>query len=118
MKLSKKALGYSIGTIWGGMIFLLTNYLVVREGTHGEHVLILRVLFFGYRFNFLGSLIGFFWGAVYGFITGWLIAFFCNLFIKISPLKILEKTFLVFKKTLLRLKSLIAETAEVDGDSI
>ncbi|MFQ6084442.1 MAG: bacteriophage holin [Candidatus Aminicenantia bacterium] len=81
MKLSKKALGLATGIMWGGTIFLITNFLLLR-GSQGEHISLLSNFYFGYRFSFWGSFIGLIWGFIDGFICGWLFALIYNLFIK------------------------------------
>lgn len=83
MKLNKNAFGLATGVICGLVIFLLTNILLLK-GAYGEHIILLRNVFIGYSFSFLGSIIGLIWGFVDGFIAGWIFAFIHNLFNKTS----------------------------------
>jgi hypothetical protein len=69
-----------VGIITGLVIFVATNWLVLKGGPigpHGEpvvgpHLSLLGQFFIGYRVTFLGSLIGF----VYGFVSGSLVSYF------------------------------------------
>lgn len=83
MKLNKNAFGLATGIICGLAIFLLTNILLIKGG-YGEHIVLLRNIFIGYSFGFLGSIIGLLWGFVDGFIGGWIFALLHNLFVKTS----------------------------------
>jgi len=81
MKLNKIALGLSAGIIWGGGIFLATNFLLVT-GSQGQTISKLNAFYFGYSYSFLGSLIGLVYGFIDGFITGWLFGLIYNFFAK------------------------------------
>jgi hypothetical protein len=81
MKLNKVALGLSVGIVWGLAIFLITNFRLLTGG-EGQTLSKLGAFYFGYTYTHIGSLIGLFWGFVDGFIGGWVVAFFYNLFSK------------------------------------
>jgi hypothetical protein len=57
----------------GGLgLFLMTGWLVVKDGPNvGAHLRLLGNYFPGYSVTWLGSIIGFFYGAVVGGIIGW-----------------------------------------------
>ena len=67
--LNANAFGVGLGLLSGLVIFIATNWLVIKGGsTVGPHLNLLGQYFIGYRVTFAGSLIGF----VYGFATGWI----------------------------------------------
>jgi ABC-type dipeptide/oligopeptide/nickel transport system permease subunit len=67
--LNAKAFGLGLGLLFGFAIFIATNWLVLKGGdTVGPHLQLLSQYFIGYRVTFAGSLIGF----AYGFVTGWI----------------------------------------------
>ena len=71
MVLNVKLLGMVLGILFGSMLFLATNFLILKGGEHvGAHLALLSVFFPGYRVTFFGSLIGFFYMFVLGFIIG------------------------------------------------
>jgi len=68
--LNEKLLGIVLGFLAGAGLFLMTNFLVLKGGPHvGAHLGMLSNFFPGYRVTFLGSMIGF----CYAFVVGWLI---------------------------------------------
>ncbi len=77
--LKKNAFGLACGMVTGLALFLVTNYVVLLH--HGGATLIkLEQFYWGYSITFIGSLLGFFYAFIDGFITGWFIALFYNLF--------------------------------------
>jgi hypothetical protein len=69
--LNVKLLGIVLGILFGSMLFLATNFLILKGGESvGAHLALLSVFFPGYRVTFFGSLIGFFYMFVLGFIIG------------------------------------------------
>jgi hypothetical protein len=82
MELRKRALGISLGLVWGLTILLGTWWLLIR-GAPGEITSKLGMFYIGYSFSWGGALIGFLWGFVDGFIGGVLIAWFYEIFYKI-----------------------------------
>jgi tetrahydromethanopterin S-methyltransferase subunit G len=71
--------GISAGLVIGLAIFVATNWLILAGGHTGPegqpivgpHLSLLGQFFFGYQVTFIGSLIGFAYGAVIGFIGGY-----------------------------------------------
>jgi len=77
--LNAKALGLVLGLIFGLIIFIATNWLVIKGGqTVGPHLRLLSQYFIGYRVTFWGSLIGFVYGFVLGTICGSLFGWIYN----------------------------------------
>jgi ABC-type nitrate/sulfonate/bicarbonate transport system permease component len=73
LRLNGTVLGLVLGIILGLLIFVATNWLVIKGGPDvGPHLSLLGQFFIGYSVTFLGSLIG----MAYGFVTGFLIGFF------------------------------------------
>lgn len=83
-KLDAVALGVSLGTLFGLVIFLATNLLVFKGGeVVGPNLGLLSQYFIGYEVTHWGSLIGFAYGLMSGFVLGFLIASLRNLIIKV-----------------------------------
>jgi hypothetical protein len=65
--LNAKVLGLALGILFGGGVFVATNWLILKGGDPvGAHLRLLSQYFLGYRVTFVGSLIG----AAYGFAVG------------------------------------------------
>lgn len=65
--------GVVTGIVAGLGIFIATNWLVLKGGdVVGPHLGLLGHFFIGYKVSFVGSLIGF----AYAFVTGFLIGYF------------------------------------------
>lgn len=78
-KLDGIALGISLGTVFGAVIFLATVVLIFKGGdVIGPNLSLLSQYFFGYEVSYRGSLIGLAYGFVSGFVLGWLIALLRN----------------------------------------
>ena len=77
-----KTLGLVSGLLFGLIIFIATNWLVIKGGhttasgayVVGPHLQLLSQLFIGYRVSFLGSIIGFGYGFALGTLAGALFA--------------------------------------------
>ncbi len=82
MEIRKRALGLSIGLLWGLAILLITWWFIIM-GIRGDMLMNLQALYYGYSVSWGGSFIGFIWGFVDGFVAGVLIAWFYDLFCKI-----------------------------------
>ncbi len=83
--LNTEAVGLGIGLVCGLIVFVATNWLVIKGGpTVGPHLQLLSQFFIGYSVTFLGSLIGFMYGFALGAMTGGLIAWIYN---KIAALR-------------------------------
>jgi hypothetical protein len=79
--LNAKVLGLVFGLILGLIVFVATNWLVLKGGESvGRHLRLLGQYFIGYRVSFVGSLIGFAWafavgtlcGAIVGTVYNWI----------------------------------------------
>lgn len=68
LRLNSHILGFVMGIIGALVIFVATNWLVLKGGEEvGPHLNLLGQFFIGYEVTFVGSLIG----AIYGFVTGY-----------------------------------------------
>jgi len=80
LRLNGTILGLVLGIISGLIIFVGTNWLVLKGGREvGPHLALLGQFFIGYRVTFLGSFIGLAYGFVCGFAGGWILAWVYNL---------------------------------------
>ncbi|MGH7893875.1 MAG: hypothetical protein ACREQL_04355 [Candidatus Binatia bacterium] len=71
--------GVVVGLMVGLAVFLATNWLVLRGGpVVGPHLALLSQFFLGYEVSFVGSLVGFAWGAAYGFVAGYAVSVLYN----------------------------------------
>src|SRR5262245_33303562 len=77
--LNAKVLGLIFGIIFGLIIFIATNWLVIKGGpVVGPHLKLLGEFCIRYRVSFLGSIIGFFWGFAVGSLIGTTIGWIYN----------------------------------------
>ena len=86
--LNIKAMGLAFGLILGLILFIATNWLVIKGGEPtGPHLQLLSQFFLGYRVSFLGSFIGFAYGFAVGTLCGALIGWIYNkiVFIRNRP---------------------------------
>jgi hypothetical protein len=75
VRLNAMVQGLVTGLLGGLVIFVATNWLVLKGGpVVGPHLALLGQFFIGYRVTFLGSLIGFAYGFVSGFLAGYFVA--------------------------------------------
>ena len=75
LRLDAAAQGITTGVIAGLIVFVATNWLVVKGGpVVGPNLALLAQFFFGYRVTFLGSFIGFVWAFLYGAAVGYLVS--------------------------------------------
>ena len=71
--------GLAWGLVAGLLLFLATNILVLKGGrVVGPHLSLLRQFFVGYEVTFVGSLIGFAYAFLSGFIAGYLVSIVYN----------------------------------------
>ncbi len=77
MPLNVRAFGLAIGLVWG-IVFFGVSLVVTIKGTGGEHLGRMGLLYPGYRVTYLGSVLGFVWSAIYGFLAGALTAWVYN----------------------------------------
>jgi formate hydrogenlyase subunit 3/multisubunit Na+/H+ antiporter MnhD subunit len=79
VRLNAKVHGLVTGVVAGSIIFIATNWLVLKGGRPlGPHLSLLGQFFIGYRVTFFGSLIGFAYAFVCGFVVGYSIAWIYN----------------------------------------
>ena len=76
MRLDQKALGLSMGLLWGGGVLLATLWVMIRGG--GDHLVLLNKFYLGYGVSLMGAVVGLVWGFVDGFIGGWVLAWLYN----------------------------------------
>ncbi len=81
MNLRKRALGLSLGVVWGLAVFLVTILSTMRG--MGQTLPVLSGYYLGYSVSYLGAFVGLVWGFVHGFVGGVLIAWFYDLFCKV-----------------------------------
>ncbi|WP_420628980.1 hypothetical protein [Candidatus Leptofilum sp.] len=76
--------GLVTGVIFGLIIFIATNWLLLKGGEPvGPHLALLGQFFLGYTVSFWGSLVGLLYGFVTGFILGFAVAFLYNIFLNL-----------------------------------
>ncbi len=86
VRLNAKMLGLILGLLFGLIIFLATNWLIIKGGPVtgggkeivGPHLKLLGQFFIGYKVSFLGSIIGFLYGFAVGTICGTFIGWIYN----------------------------------------
>ena len=75
LRLNATVQGLVSGIVAGFVIFIATNWLVLKGGyVVGPHLSLLSQFFIEYEVTFMGSLIGFAYGFGCGFIGGYLVA--------------------------------------------
>ena len=71
VRLNAVTVGLVTGLMAGLAVFVATNWLILKGGrVVGPHLALLGQFFIGYRVTFAGSLIGFLWAFVVGFLVG------------------------------------------------
>ncbi len=84
MSLRKRALGLSLGIIWGLAVFVATTVSTLRG--MGQHLPLLSGYYLGYTVSYLGAFVGLAWRFLHGFVVGvliaWLYGTFCTLLYK------------------------------------
>ncbi len=75
LRLNATVHGVVAGIVAGFVVFIATNWLVLKGGrVVGPHLSLLGQYFIGYRVTFVGSLIGFAYAFICGFLVGYFIA--------------------------------------------
>ena len=75
IRLNGTILALVLGLMTGLLIFVATNWLVIKGGESvGPHLALLGQFFPGYSVSFLGSLAGLAYGTALGSVVGWSIA--------------------------------------------
>jgi|SRR5689334_7330328 hypothetical protein len=73
------ALAIVCAMVGGVGLFLMTAWLVVKDGPHvGQHLQLLSNYFIGYSVTWQGSIIGLFYGALCGGAIGWAVGAIYN----------------------------------------
>ena len=79
IRLNDTILAVVLGLMTGLLVFLATNWLVIKGGSPvGPHLALLSEFFPGYSVSFLGSLVGLAYGAALGAAAGWSMAWVYN----------------------------------------
>jgi hypothetical protein len=86
LRLNAKILGVVLGLLMGLIVFVATNWLVLKGGhinprgeyVVGPHLQLLSQFFIGYRVSFLGSIIGFLYAFAIGTLSGAMIGWIYN----------------------------------------
>jgi hypothetical protein len=78
MNLRKRALGLTLGVVWGLAVFVATLWAAIQG--RGKTLELLSGYYPGFSVSYGGAVVGLFWGFVSGFIVGVLIAWLYNLF--------------------------------------
>jgi hypothetical protein len=74
--------GIVTGLVAGLVVFVATNWLILKGGdVVGPHLALLGQFFIGYRVTFMGSLLGFGYAFVVGYLAGYLVARTYNLIV-------------------------------------
>lgn len=75
LRLHAVATGLVTGFSFGLLLFIATNWLVIKGGSVvGPHLGLLSQYFIGYQVTFLGSLVGFAYAFVGGFVISYVVA--------------------------------------------
>lgn len=75
LRLNATIHGIVFGLVAGILLFVATNWLVIKGGgVIGPNLALLNQFFIGYQVTFLGSIIGFFYAFVSGFLVGFFVA--------------------------------------------
>jgi len=91
LRLNATIQGTVTGLVIGFGIFIATNWLVLKGGKPvGPHLALLGQFFIGYEVTFAGSLIGFAYGFVTGFLGGYSTAKIYNWFVRAAKTDTLD----------------------------
>ena len=75
VSLNGNIVGLVLGVLGAAIIFISTNWLVIKGGEQvGPHLGLLGQFFIGYRVSFVGSLVGAAYALVIGYVAGRFIA--------------------------------------------
>ncbi len=85
LRLNGVVLGLVFGVTCGLLIFIATNWLVLKGGERvGPHLSLLSQFFIGYTVTFIGSFVGLAYGLAFGFPAGWIVAWLYNWIVTLS----------------------------------
>lgn len=83
-RIKTRVLAIVCALVAGVGLFLMTAWLLIRGGPHvGEHLQLLSNYFIGYSVSWWGSIVGFFYGALFGGVVGWAIGTIYNNVVKV-----------------------------------
>lgn len=86
VRLRARVMAVTFGLAGGTALLLATLWLVIRDGPDvGKHLSLLANYFPGYEVTWIGSLLGFGYGALTGAVIGWSIASIYNRFVDGQP---------------------------------
>ena len=79
LRLNTTILGLVLGITFALVVFVATNWLLIKGGDPvGPHLQLLSQYFLGYRVSFVGSLIGAAYGFALGTLSGALVGWIYN----------------------------------------
>ena len=79
LRLSGNVLGLVLGILFSLVIFIATNWLVIKGGAVvGPHLSLFSQYFIGYSVSFVGSLVGVLYAFVLGYFFGLIIVWIYN----------------------------------------
>jgi len=82
LRLNAAVQGVVTGLVAGFVVFIATNWLILKGGeVVGPHLALLGQFFVGYRVTFIGSLVGFGYAFIVGYVVGYLVARIYNLIV-------------------------------------
>ena len=85
IRLNANILGLVLGIIAGLLVFVTTNFLILKGGAVvGPHLGLLSNFFPYYSVTFPGSIVGFFWGLVFGYVAGFVVGSLYNFVVKLK----------------------------------
>jgi hypothetical protein len=85
LRLNANVLGLVLGLVSGLLIFVATNFLILKGGeVVGPHLALLSQFFPFYSVTFLGSIVGFGWGLLSGYVAGFILASIYNVVVKLK----------------------------------
>lgn len=88
LRLNAVIQGIVTGIIAGLVVFITTNWLILKGGdVVGPHLSLLGQFFVGYQVSFVGSLIGLAYGFVTGFLLGYSVSNMYNYIVGLQELK-------------------------------
>ena len=81
-RMDKLGFATALGSVCGVLVFLATIWLIIQGGeVAGPNLQLLAQYFYGYRLTVKGAFLGMVYSFSWGFLFGWLFAYFRNLFL-------------------------------------
>jgi hypothetical protein len=79
VRMRARIMAIVFGLVGGTAVFLATAWLLLQGGENvGQHLGLLGNYMPGYTVTWLGACVGFCWGALYGGVTGFAVAWVYN----------------------------------------